>query len=371
MARRRVGRRPRILLVSALPPPAGGVAVWTAELLASPMADRFEIELVDRSAGLLGGTGVDTVVAQTRSGGRALARALSRMALRPPDLVHICCTGRAPGALRDIPVVQAAHRRGIPVIMHIRGSASRLGAWPAWLPLLRRGLAPVDTWLVLNATSQRELLSLGFGPAQRLHNAIPDPPLPTRDWPPADRPLRVVYVGWLKPAKGVLDLLDAVARVPGIQLELVGRFVEEGGATCEPQVRARLETPELAGRARLVGEVPREEVWDHLARADLFTLPSHGEGFPLSLLEAMTVGLPSVVTPVGAMPEAVRDGVEGCVVPVGDPEALAHALKEYATHPERVVRHGAAARARVREAFSLEAHYDGLATLWEDRIRRR
>ena len=75
---------------------------------------------------------------------------------------------------------------------------------------------------------------------------------------------------------------------------------------------------------------------------------------PLALLEAMAAGLPVIATRVGGVPEAVRDGREGLLVPAGDPGALASAIRVLAADREARGRMGEAARARIREEYSVD-----------------
>ena len=71
-----------------------------------------------------------------------------------------------------------------------------------------------------------------------------------------------------------------------------------------------------------------------MAAADVFTLSSAHEGLPVAVMEAFAMGLPVVATAVGGVPQQVREGVEGRVVPPGDASALADALVELAQHPD-------------------------------------
>jgi glycosyltransferase involved in cell wall biosynthesis len=102
----------------------------------------------------------------------------------------------------------------------------------------------------------------------------------------------------------------------------------------------------------------RRDVPDILAAADFFVLPSRGEGFSLSLLEAMSHRLPIVCTDVGGNRELVTAGEHGCVIPADDDEALADAMARLAGDADLRRRMGDAASAKVREEFSLERTVD-------------
>ena len=137
---------------------------------------------------------------------------------------------------------------------------------------------------------------------------------------PAVQPPRAVYVGTLSRRKGMHDLVTALEllaeRGTPLALEVVGGGHEVGEAEAD-ELRRRLEASGLP--VRLLGSLSPIEVADALHGAQLFVLPSHWEGQPIAILEAMASGLPIVVTSVGANPDVVRDGVDGRVVPSPPP----------------------------------------------------
>jgi glycosyltransferase involved in cell wall biosynthesis len=167
---------------------------------------------------------------------------------------------------------------------------------------------------------------------------------------PPGAPL-VVTVGNLRAAKGHADLLQAARRVradrPGV------RFLIVGVGPREASLRRQAAQLALDGTVVLTGF--RSDARDLIAVADLYVLPSRSEGLPVSLLEAMALGRPVVATHVGGIPEVLRHGVEGLLVPPADPEALAEAILALLADPDRRERLGAAARAGARGRFSMTA----------------
>ena len=96
-----------------------------------------------------------------------------------------------------------------------------------------------------------------------------------------------------------------------------------------------------------------DDVSNWLTEMDVFTLPSLSEGLPLSLLEAMAMGIPTIVTAVGGMQEVVCDGQTGCIVPPGDPEALARKILYLLESQSQAEELGRAGQRRVLQHFSL------------------
>ncbi len=152
--------------------------------------------------------------------------------------------------------------------------------------------------------------------------------------------------------KGHDDLLTALElvheRLPtGWRLVVAGEDRDAAAA-----IRARAAVGPLAGHVAFVGR--QDPPTDIFAAADLVVSASHEEGFSNAVLEAMAAGLPCVVTDVGGNPEAVRDGIDGLVVPPRAPDALAAALIRMALDATARDVMGAAAAARVQERFSVE-----------------
>jgi colanic acid/amylovoran biosynthesis glycosyltransferase len=157
----------------------------------------------------------------------------------------------------------------------------------------------------------------------------------------------VLAVGRLSPEKGFEVLLDALAilRDRGTQLRLV--LVGDG------PLRSALEGQAMrAGLSKFVefeGELAPDDVRKQLDEADMFCLPSLSEGLPISIMEAMAVGVPVVTTWVAGIPELAVSGVTALTVPPGRVDALAIALDQLAEDEALRLRIAKAARCRVEE----------------------
>lgn len=160
----------------------------------------------------------------------------------------------------------------------------------------------------------------------------------------------VLWLGLMGEVKRLDVLLSALALAPDV------RAVLAGDGPLRPTVAAR--AAELGGRVSLPGFVA--DPVGVLRAADAFVLCSAAENLPLSLLQAMACGLPVVATRVGGIPEVVRDGVDGLLVPPGDPAALAAALTSVTPAM------GVSARQRVAEAFGIERCAAGLAAVYAE-----
>jgi glycosyltransferase involved in cell wall biosynthesis len=167
----------------------------------------------------------------------------------------------------------------------------------------------------------------------------------------------LVTVATLEPRKGLDVLLRALARVPGElpPLAVVGRT---GWGGVEPAAMARdLGLPE--GSVRVLGGLPDADLAAVLSGASVAVVPSRAEGFGLPVVEAMALGVPVVTSDAPALVEVGGGATE--VVPVGDADALAHALAALVADPDRAARLRAAGLLRAAD-FS----WDGVADrLWK------
>jgi glycosyltransferase involved in cell wall biosynthesis len=159
----------------------------------------------------------------------------------------------------------------------------------------------------------------------------------------------VVVVSRLVRHKGHPELLRVMEDVPGAELWVVGdRLPTDHGEPLEPQF-ARAEAA-LGPRLRRLGY--RHDVARLLAASDVFALPSHFEGLPMSVIEAMLTGLPVVATDVRGPREQVVDGETGFLVPPFETAPLAGALRRLAADPALRARMGEAGRARALERYT-------------------
>jgi glycosyltransferase involved in cell wall biosynthesis len=177
-------------------------------------------------------------------------------------------------------------------------------------------------------------------------------------------PAMLLSVGRMRAPKDFLTLVRAMAALePGsARLRIAGDGPDH--AAVEAEV-ARLG---LEGTVELLGT--RGDVPALLADADVFVLASDSEGLPMSVLEAMAARLAVVASAVGGVPELVRDGETGALVPPRDSAALARALAPLVSDAALRDRLGEAGRRRVEREFSLERFEHEHLELYRKRARR-
>jgi glycosyltransferase involved in cell wall biosynthesis len=180
-------------------------------------------------------------------------------------------------------------------------------------------------------------------------------PRPPRD---GGGPLRILCVGTLHEVKGQAQLVEACRLLTEAGLDLRCRLVGHGPDRA--LLARRIAAAGLAGRVVLVGPRTRPQVAAELRATDVLVAPSvptrrgKREGIPVVLMEAMSSGVPVVASALSGIPELVEDGVGGLLVPAGDAQALAGALRRLHGDPALAARLGRAGRARVEREFDLD-----------------
>ena len=182
-------------------------------------------------------------------------------------------------------------------------------------------------------------------------------------------PARATVIGTvarLHPSKGQDDLLRAFAivlkRDPTAVLWIIGDGERRAALEREAQRLA------IAAHVRMPGA--RDDVGDILAAIDLFALPSHWEGMPNALMEAMAAGRPVVASDIDAIGELVVHGETGWLTPPGDPEALAQTMIDILADRERAADVGRRAMACMRRDFSIERMADAYEQLYRSGLER-
>jgi glycosyltransferase involved in cell wall biosynthesis len=171
--------------------------------------------------------------------------------------------------------------------------------------------------------------------------------------PPVTRPTCLFIAGQEARRKGIEEVLAAAE-----QLKARGCDVEFQMVAVPPFLKKRVADSGMAGVIRMEGPVEHHYLLEWMQRCEIFLLPSRGEGFPNSLLEAMAAGMACVATPVGAVPEIAAEGGI-LIVPVSNVSALADAISQLVASAELRNRLGIQARQTVC------AHYVASAVLPE------
>lgn len=313
----------KVLLLSPLPPPAGGIATWTEKYCESMNSKGHSVSLVNttivgrRAAGASGKRLIDELVRAVR----IIKNTYRVLCKEDVDCVHINSSCSAFGLLRDLLCSLMAKKR--PVLLHCHCNVedqvgqSRLGK-RLFVLLAKKA----DCVLVLNERSLHYVQKLGCTKAKILPNFIDlDAITPARTT--RENISKILFVGHIRKEKGLFELLEAAVALPEITFELVGPVYEN------------LDGNSIPRNVHLLGMQPKMAMPSFLIDADVFLFPSYSEGFSMALLEAMAAGLPAIATDVGANRDMLEDQ-GGVLIPTKDAQAIVAAVKKLQSRPVRV-----------------------------------
>jgi glycosyltransferase involved in cell wall biosynthesis len=213
---------------------------------------------------------------------------------------------------------------------------------------MRLALNQVERFIAPSRFVARCYADSGFDPAriEVVANGVDINQFHPRAAPPPGDVLRVAYVGYLGPHKGIDTLLEAfallVTQCPKATLHLIG----EGPG--RPAYETRSEELGVADRVHFLGRIEPSQMPQVYSKSDIVVLPSiWDENQPVCLMEAMATGIPVVASRKGGIPELIDDGVNGLLFAAGDAGDLVRQLSALARNPALRQSLGAAARERI------------------------
>ena len=360
--------RPEIAILcgGGLTHAAGGIGQLSAYLLDAWAASRWRDwgrTVVDTRGD---GGSLSGIVSFTRAAARLATLSLSGRL----DLLHANMSTRG-SAVRKCLLCRAAQLVGTPTVMHMHGADLhefyRRQARP-FRAFMRASLRRSSCVIVLGTVWRDFMVDEVGVPAERVAvvpNGVPAP-APARARAEARDGVRIVLLGRLGDRKGVPELLAALARP-----ELRARCWQATLAGDGELERFRTEAAALGldGRVAMPGWVDRPAAAALLDDCDLFVLPSHHEGMPLALLEALARGVPAIATPVGSNTDFLVHGQNALLVPPGDDAALADALGRLIDDPALRRRLGDAGRATFRERLDIGTVAERIAEIHAEALR--
>jgi glycosyltransferase involved in cell wall biosynthesis len=306
---------------------------------------------------------------------RGLSQLAGKCARGRLDLVHIHLSTRGSLVRKSVAVAIARSAR-VPVVLHVHSggffnNASKGSSLAARLQrfAFRWVLESADTVVALTPAWKRNLEERANIRRLRIVPNAPDLAASATPRGAAFKHL-VLYLGHLYKTKGVYELLEAFVGVHENRDQL--RLVLAGEGPEAERIKARADALGLGvgadGTVELPGWVGPSEKAVLFAEAACLVLPSHNEGLPLVLLEAMHAGVPIVATSVGGVPDILENGREALLVPPHDVQALSRALTSVLDDPKRAAALSTAARERALAAFTPEAMAASLAVVYREAL---
>jgi glycosyltransferase involved in cell wall biosynthesis len=350
-------RRPRVLFVGAFNTSnaavRGGQLQACTSLLGSTFASQLDLVLLDTTQ-----ISVPPPPFRKRAAHAAtrLGSALKALLFSRIDGLLVFCADGASFVEKGV-VVCIARLLGKRVVLaprsgYLLDDYRRSAVWRAVIRLVLKASSVV----VCQGRSWQEFFVRAGARAEQcliLKNWVSAPDL--RALPLAARhpgPLRILYLGWLEPAKGVFDLVAAIDDVMRSGRAVTAVLAGDGSA--RQQLQADLVRRRLEAHVTLFGWASAVQRCELMSRTEIVVMPSHQEGMPNAVLEAMAAGRAVVATRVGAVPDVIREGENGLLVEPGDVAMLAARLRQLCDQSGLVESLGDRARRTIEAEHDLE-----------------
>lgn len=289
----------KILLISPLPPPSGGIATWTKRLLESSYAKENQIININTSV-----TGNRVSNFKKRKFFDEIVRAFKIIkkvnnATREYgnfDVIHLNTSCSSLGLIRDYLSIRNI-KTGI-IVVHFRCDIQyMIGDNKIAKLFLKKIIKIADKLIVLNRNSEEYILKNFQRKSYLLPNFTSDKCLNnTKKELKVNKMIKnIIFVGHVTKAKGCDVIYKIAEKFPEMKFSLIGYISEEIKQLNKP------------ANVLLCGEMDNDLINDYLLSSDVFIFPTLTEGFPNAVVEAMSVGLPIISTPVGAIPEMIEN----------------------------------------------------------------
>jgi len=296
---------------------------------------------------------------------RAIAVLFVRCLHAPRPILHVHVS-MGPSLVRKGFLVQMARRLGVPSILHVNASA--LDVWyregsPRRRRWIRRQFQRAKCVIAVSEFWREFLSGVTDAPVEIVYNSLDVKSFSVDRTGPERDILTLLFLGLVGERKGTFDLLGAFQRLAAGEKGLPIRLVVAGDGEVE-RARQFVAANSLGDKVEVIGWIGPEEKRRRLREADIFVLPTHHEGLPMALLEAAASGLAAISTPVGGIPEVIRDNETGLLVPPGNQEALAGAIRRLASDRGLRRRLAANAHAAVLSRFDTATAAERLKAIY-------
>jgi len=318
---------------------------------------------------------------------------LYQLFVQDPLLVYLPLASGKVGFLRDAVIIWTALILRKRIAVHYHGGNFHnffAAASPLYKKLIQTTMNRIDTVIVL-ANNLKYMFKDLVGPEKLrvLYNGVSVEMCNFFDRNRHKDRVTILFMGHLTFPKGFYDLICAYRKLrnvcPDICLSFAGSLPEAVPTLSEFLVSpykeyyldniGNITSESLAFienaasfDASYLGFVSGEKKRRTFSEVDIFALPSYTEGFPVVVLEAMAAGLPVIVTPVGALPEIIQDGVNGFFTEIGDIDGLAGKLETLIRDSELRKRMGSYNRKYVSEQFDITVIARDLVQIWTDAL---
>ena len=306
----------KTLLLSPLPPPAGGISTWTKLFLNSEQAQENEVDFVNLSVTNKRITNVykKNLFDEIKRARKIERETHNNIKANKYEVVHINTSCSKFGMIRDYLCARNVNSKDTQLVIHCHCDTSDMVKGKLSEFIFKMLCQKADKIFCLNMNSYHHIERLTKKQSIIIPNFIEESVLSSYSRNIiSDKIKNIIYVGHVVKSKGCDDIIEVAKRMPDINFVMIGNLSDEIRAISAPY------------NVKFLGEIPKDEVFEEMRRADLLLFPTHAEGFPNVVLEAMASGLPIVTTNAGAIPDMIEDK-GGIIVQIGNVDEMVAAI---------------------------------------------
>ncbi len=292
------GKDIKVLLVSPLPPPAGGIATWTKKYLDWCKKNNICVDVVNTA--VIGSRAIQINTSrrfldEVKRTILILKDLKNKLRLNSPHIVHLNTPCGKFGLIRDYFCANIVKKRNIPLVVHYRCNIEDQVKNSMVQKFFIRKISSIASInLVLNSPSKKYLENVSGQDSKLIANFIDDEFILREKKSINTKIKNIVFIGHVQITKGIKEIIEAASHFPKINFILAGPISSE------------IKSVEIPSNISLKGPVNLSEVRDLLYYSDVFLFPTYSEGFSNALLEAMAMGLPIITTNVGANADMIE-----------------------------------------------------------------
>ena len=320
----------KVLLISPLPPPMGGIATWSIKFIEYCKKNKIEVKVINTAV-----IGKRKQKYKTHRNPlielyRLIVIIMQILTITKQNsllIAHVNSSCSRFGLFKDYLIVRLLSWKKIPVVFQCHCNIEdQINQSEIHQKILVKISSLTKVILTLNEKSFAFLNKLQIKNIEIFPNFIDDEFLLTKPKVINEKVQKIVYVGHVSFNKGIRELLESAEKFKELEFLLIGKIYPEV-STCT-----------IPNNVKLIGALAHEKIIEYLDDSDVFVFPSYTEGFSIALLEAMARGLPIITTDVGNSKELLikTDEQGGLVIPRKDVNALYNSLVEIQKYALRV-----------------------------------
>lgn len=369
----------KVLLVSPLPPPLGGISTWSSILLDYYSSNQFKFHINHQNSAIKYRKITDLSLSRRVIGGikdtlDGIKELKNNIAAVNPDVIHLSSSGSF-GLIKDLLLIQTATRKKKRIVVHFHfGRIPYLAKKKNWeWYLISKVIIKSNNVIVIDESSYNTLITCGFKNIKNIPNPISSE-LEEKSRNLLTREIKVqnkiVFVGHVVAAKGVFELVESCVLIHEI-VELI--FIGPYEQSVKDELIKRSELKTDSGWIEFTGGLDKNEVYKLIQNATVLILPSYSEGFPNVVLEAMALSCPVIATNVGAIPEMLdinSDNPSGICVSPKNAAELSHAIVTVLNDCGTATTMGNNGRKKILNNYTISRISGLYEKLWIDTIKK-